>query len=149
MSARTLTCGLIVGLGGALWAGPAPAQTSQQAWRQLDWCSGRFDPNFAPALDERGRIYLLLRDYDGLIANFTALVRLDPKDDEALAFRGHAYSEKGDLDRALADFDAALRLGPGDMTAGGIYRDRASAYRTKGDAARAAADEAQAKRHGW
>jgi tetratricopeptide (TPR) repeat protein len=70
------------------------------------------DPDFAPALNDRGYAALIQGDLDRAIADFDAALRIDPGFANSYAHRGTAYLGKGDVDRAIADLDRAVRLNP-------------------------------------
>jgi len=76
-------------------------------------------------------------DFDGAIAEFTAVLRLMPGSAETYFARGVAYADRGDLERAIADFGESIRLDPGQTAA---HQNRASAYMTRKEYGRAIDD---------
>ncbi|HEY4921599.1 MAG TPA: tetratricopeptide repeat protein [Xanthobacteraceae bacterium] len=146
--ARTLACGLVVGLGVALCAGPAPAQTSQQ----LDWCSGSFaatgrqrinactalidsgrytGKELARILVDRGDAYRDVLDFEHALADYDKAIALDPKLASAHVGRGEVftyYVARNDQDQAIVEFNTAMAIDPNDAKA---YLGRARAYQRK------------------
>ena len=62
------------------------------------------------ALISRGLAQYGRHDYDGAIADFSAVIALDPANVGALRNRALAYGAKGDYDREINDSAAAKRL---------------------------------------
>jgi tetratricopeptide (TPR) repeat protein len=71
-----------------------------------------FDPNYLPAINDRGVIYKERGDYDRAMADFNRILAIKPDDALALVNRATVYDFKGDPDRAMADFDRAVALEP-------------------------------------
>ena len=65
--------------------------------------------NLAIAFNNRGNVYLSLKDYDRAIADYNRAIELSPQ--SALAFnnRGTAYRNKGRYDSAIQDYDLPQR----------------------------------------
>jgi tetratricopeptide (TPR) repeat protein len=63
-------------------------------------------------LNNRARLYILLREPEKALADYTALLRLEPTNSEAHLDRGIVYQRLGRLEDALADFDAAIDWSP-------------------------------------
>jgi tetratricopeptide (TPR) repeat protein len=82
-------------------------------------------------------------DYEGVIADCNAALRLDPKYDRAYNSRGLARNKLGDHAGAIADYDQMLRLDPNSAVA---YHNRGNARDALGDHAGAIADYDQAIR---
>jgi tetratricopeptide (TPR) repeat protein len=75
--------------------------------------AGRETPqNLAIAFNNRGNVYLNLKDYDSAIADFDEAIRLNPKYAFAFNNRGIAHQRKGRYDRAIQDFDRAIEIIP-------------------------------------
>lgn len=74
-------------------------------------------PTNAAGFSRRGAAFLLARDYDRAIADFTAAARLEPRVGKHIYNRGVAHAEKGESALAMADFDLAVRLNPKDRLA--------------------------------
>jgi tetratricopeptide (TPR) repeat protein len=103
-----------------------------------DWTEAlRIDPGNADVLENRARIYMIQRNYDGMIADYGALIRLDPQNDWAFQQRAYAYRHKGELDRALADYNQAIRIDPNNVQA---VHGRGLVYQDKGELDRAISD---------
>jgi len=103
-----------------------------------DWTEAlRIDPDDVDVLEQRARVYLIQRDYDGMIGDYGALIRLDPRNGWAFQQRAFAYRGRGELDRALADYDEAIRLEPKNVQA---LHDRGLVHQDKGDLDRAIVD---------
>lgn len=97
----------------------------------------RLNPNYAPALGNRGWARSRLKDYAGAIEDLTAAIRLDPKQPGNYVSRGTALLRSGDYDSALADLNAALKLQPDSVHA---LCHRGQVWFEKGEYARAIAD---------
>ena len=95
------------------------------------------EPVDVDGFSRRGVMYLLAKDYDHAIVDFTAAARLDPKSGKLVYNRGVAYHAKGQDNLALADFDQALRLKADDVLA---LMARAELLLAKGDEPRARKD---------
>jgi tetratricopeptide (TPR) repeat protein len=63
-------------------------------------------------LNNRARLYLLLKEPEQALADYTALLRLEPTNSEAHLDRGILYQRLGRLPEALADFDASIAWSP-------------------------------------
>jgi tetratricopeptide (TPR) repeat protein len=114
------------GLGGSATA-PPPADDGALGMR----------PVTAADFSSQGMSYLVRRDYDHAIEDFSAAARLAPTDPKNLYNRGVARYSKRDDAGALADFNEALRLNPKDSLA---YAARAELMIAKGDSRHALAD---------
>ncbi len=79
---------------------------------------------------ERGQQKEDKGDYDGAIAEFTAVLKIDAKFTLAIAHRGWCHEKKGDHDRAIVDCDAAIKI---DATLHIALAARGSARCAKGD----------------
>jgi tetratricopeptide (TPR) repeat protein len=103
-----------------------------------DWAKAlQINPDDADTLEQRARVYMIQRDYDGMIGDYGALIRLDPDNDWAFQQRAYAYRGKGELERALADYAEAIRIDPKNAQA---LHGRGLVLRDKGDLDRAIDD---------
>ena len=108
-------------------------------------------PDDAAGFNRRAVAWLMKRDYDKAIVDFTAAIKLEPTVAKHLYNRGVARLSGGDRAGALGDFDAALKLNPADSLAMGgratvLLRngDRAGARQAFDSTARLSADPADA-----
>jgi tetratricopeptide (TPR) repeat protein len=64
----------------------------------------------------RGKAYVMNRDYDHAIEDYTAVIAANPETQDAHIFsnRGVAYFLKGDYDHAIPDFKRSAHLDPAD-----------------------------------
>ena len=97
----------------------------------------RWEPDSAPALVQRGDVFLKARQYDRAAADFDAALRLDAHFAPALCERGRAEHLRDDDDAAVRDCGAAIEADPKLAAA---YCWRAAALCRKGEARKAAAD---------
>jgi tetratricopeptide (TPR) repeat protein len=95
------------------------------------------DPNYVPALNNRGRAFYNKGELELAQADFNRAIQLAPRDPLGYCNRAAVYSEQGELDRAIADYTQALRLDPAYTNA---LNGRGDAYFNKGDMRRAEAD---------
>ncbi|MBN2514777.1 MAG: tetratricopeptide repeat protein [Deltaproteobacteria bacterium] len=70
------------------------------------------DPNLATAYYNRGLAYLMTRDYDKAILDFTSVIRLNPEDAQAYHCRGTIWHRKQCNDKAVNDFNRAIEKDP-------------------------------------
>lgn len=133
---------------------PAAAQTAEETWAQ---CKGADLKLRVPACTSvlvvsqdpmarlyayyaRGRGYLLSREYDKAIEDYSKAIEI-PKDAKLNAKlyddRGTAYLLKDEFDLAIADFTAAIGIDP---TSADAYSHRATCNHQKRDDARALPD---------
>jgi tetratricopeptide (TPR) repeat protein len=89
----------------------------------------------------RAREYLMTRDYDRAVADYSQVLQLYPRDRYAYMSRGDANFCKENVDQAIADYDQAIGLDPKD---GHAYASRGAAYLHKDDFERAFADFSRA-----
>lgn len=68
------------------------------------------DPDFVPALIDRGYVYEKLGEYERAIEDYDEAIRLDPNNAKAYNNRGFAHRDLGQYQLALADYDEAIRL---------------------------------------
>ena len=85
----------------------------------------RLAPDFALAYTNRGRAYIVLRQYDKAVEDLDLAIRLDPDNAIAHSNRGLAYWRQGQPDRALDELNEAIRLDPSMAFA---YVDRGMIY---------------------
>lgn len=88
------------------------------------------EPTDAAGFNRRAVAYLLKRDYDKAIADFSAAIAFEPTVAKHFYNRGVARFQMGDSARALADFDHAIQLNPKDELA---ITGRAKVILGKGD----------------
>ena len=62
------------------------------------------------AFNNRGGIYLELKEYDKAIYDFNAVIKIDPDFAAAYGNRGIAYKELNQKKKAIQDFQKALSL---------------------------------------
>jgi tetratricopeptide (TPR) repeat protein len=72
----------------------------------------RLDPEYEPALTNRGISYRETHDYKAALRDFTEVIRLNPQALAAYNNRASTYAAKGDVDAAVADLRECLRLEP-------------------------------------
>ncbi len=72
----------------------------------------RLNPKDFAALQKRGNVWSLKKDYDRAIADYDQVLRLKPKSVATLINRGNAWRAKKDYERAIADYTQAVRLNP-------------------------------------
>lgn len=65
----------------------------------------------ATDLFEKGKQYLLNKEYDKAIEAYTSAIALDPNHANAYTSRGLAYWMRGDRNRAIIDWQKACDLG--------------------------------------
>ncbi|MBI3705208.1 MAG: tetratricopeptide repeat protein [Rhizobiales bacterium] len=65
----------------------------------------------------RGYEYMMLREFDLAIADFTQSIRVDPSITNPYVNRCVCYRRKGDFAKAVADANSALRIDPNDREA--------------------------------
>ncbi|MCL2185043.1 MAG: tetratricopeptide repeat protein [Treponema sp.] len=80
---------------------------------------------------KRGNNYLLKRNFDKAIEDFSETIKLEPDSPFAYHKRGVSYTNKKEFDLAITDFNTAIKIEPNKY--GLYYCDRASAYILKGD----------------
>ena len=90
------------------------------------------EPTDAAGFHRRAVAYLIKRDYDKAIADFSAAIALEPTVAKHFYNRGVAHFQKRELAAAIADFDHALQLNPKDAFA---MVGRAKVLLEKGDEA--------------
>jgi tetratricopeptide (TPR) repeat protein len=97
------------------------------------------EPDFRPALLNRGLLSWLQRKYDAAAADFTRV--LEPPEQlrliEAAYYRGQLHLERGQQREALQDFDLVAREDPGFRP---VYLSRAQVHFLLGDDNRGLAD---------
>ena len=91
-------------------------------------------PDFGLAYTNRGRAYIVLRQYDKAVKDLDEAIRLDPDDAIARSNRGLAYWRQGHSDRALDELNEAISLDPNLAFA---YVDRGMIYGEMGEYERA------------
>ncbi|MBU0513485.1 MAG: tetratricopeptide repeat protein [Proteobacteria bacterium] len=122
MIRRLVMSGLIVGL---MWPGTALARTAGE-WLQRGlsaYRAGQYNravtcfsqvielrPRFAPAHNDRGSAFLMIKRYDLAIRDFGQAILLNPKFAAAFHNRGLAHSAKGMHWRAIGDYSRAVEL---------------------------------------
>ena len=97
----------------------------------------RWEPESAPALVQRGMVFLKARQYDRAQTDFEAALRLDAAYAPAWSERGRAFYLQGDDDAAIRDCGRAIASDPKRATA---YCWRAAALSRKGEQRKAVTD---------
>jgi tetratricopeptide (TPR) repeat protein len=64
---------------------------------------------------ERGRLYLIRKNYDAALSRFQKAIELDPEFAEAHYVLGRLYVKIGRPDEALGEFEKAIALEPSDV----------------------------------
>jgi Tfp pilus assembly protein PilF len=95
------------------------------------------NPDYAEALNNRGRAHHALGDTAKALADFDCAVQLSPASVAALHNRGSLHLALGNLPLALADFDRALQSDPDHVA---TLVQRGTARKQAGDLAGALAD---------
>lgn len=93
--------------------------------------------DFVQLYNNRGNVYLKLRDWEHAIRVHSEAIRRAPREMEAYVNRGGTYYDMGKLDAALADYHTAIMLDPAD---GDAYFNRALVYREQVNVEKAAED---------
>ena len=88
-------------------------------------------------INNRARVLLGLKDYDGALRAFDEVLARDPEYDEPYFDRAVAHKARGDLDAALRDLDRAVEL---SVAFSDAYYNRADIWLDLGDETRALAD---------
>ncbi len=91
----------------------------------------------------RGSIWLLKREHDKAIADFTAAIGLAPESAAGYVARGFAWFSKNEFDKAIVDFNEALRIAPDSP---GSFTGRGLAWYAKNQDDKALADLCEAIR---
>ena len=98
----------------------------------------------AVAFNARGNGFVVKKDYDRAVADFSEAIRLDPADAAVFRDRATAYAANNDADSAIRDYTEAARLDPRNAIA---FHDRGLVYQNQmGDMKRAIADYTEALR---
>lgn len=91
----------------------------------------------AEALNGRGRIYLLLENYDAANADFSRAIVLNPNDRKAYKFRAALNQLQNKTKEAIGDFSALIKLAPDNAF---NYVNRADLYAKNNQTESALAD---------
>jgi tetratricopeptide (TPR) repeat protein/S1-C subfamily serine protease len=89
----------------------------------------------------RGLIYLKLKKYDKVVANFNRAIELKPNNPNYYLARGDFYEIRKENQKAFADYNQAIKLQPTNPE---LYINIAVAYQVFGDNKKAMADFNQA-----
>ncbi|MBN3910667.1 MAG: tetratricopeptide repeat protein [Nostoc sp. NMS1] len=89
----------------------------------------------------RGLIYLKLKEYDKVVANFNRAIELKPNNPNYYLARGDFYEIRKENQKAFADYNQAIKLQPTNPE---LYINRAVAYQVFGDNKKVMADFNQA-----
>jgi TonB family protein len=92
------------------------------------------------ALNNRGRMYHRLKDFDHALTDFDDAIRADPANADAFNNRGNLHWARFEDDRAFQDWDEALRVSPRAE----YFLNRGKKYSQLGDSDHAIADFGQA-----
>lgn len=84
------------------------------------------DPKDFKSFINRGNAYMMRKQYDMAIRDYTMAIELQPKDGEAYNNRGIAFGKKQQHERAIEDLSMAVKLRPRDFKA---YVNRGNSYR--------------------
>lgn len=84
------------------------------------------DPKNFKSYINRGNAYMMRREYDMAIKDYTTAIELQPGDWEAYNNRGIAFGMKQHHDRSIEDLSMAVQLNPRDFK---TYINRGNAYR--------------------
>jgi tetratricopeptide (TPR) repeat protein len=95
------------------------------------------DPTDAQALRLRGSVFLVMRERDLAILDFSISIDIEPSNAAGYDLRGRAHYDAGNLSDAVADFSRSIALEPGDADA---YDARGSALQAMGRYGDAIAD---------
>lgn len=84
------------------------------ATQALDLCLkvSPFTFNCAAAYTLRGQMYLLLYEWDKVLADYNTAIELNPNYADAYFYRGVLFYTQGPRENALADFERYLELAP-------------------------------------
>jgi tetratricopeptide (TPR) repeat protein len=87
-------------------------------------------PSDSKAIDERGKCYENLKQYDNALKDYSNAISLSPMNSFFLNDRGYAYLKSGNLENSLSDFTQSIQfnLGSPDGYAGRVqvYLDMGS-----------------------
>jgi tetratricopeptide (TPR) repeat protein len=86
---------------------------------------------------KRSLEYLVIGDYNSVIASCNEVLRRDPESSVTFTIRARAFFELGDYDMAIADCTQAIRFDRNNISA---YTIRGNSYARKGDMTRANTD---------
>jgi WD40 repeat protein/Flp pilus assembly protein TadD len=95
------------------------------------------NPNDAEAYFQRGRLYLLLKEFPKARNDFNRVIALKADHFEAHHHRGHAHEGLGQAQKAIDDFSSALKGQPQNAH---LYHVRGRNYLLLGDHAKAVED---------
>jgi tetratricopeptide (TPR) repeat protein len=70
----------------------------------------QLNPTYADTYSARAAAYMMLRDKDHAMADYSEAIRLDPLNYSLYRLRGAAYKELGDTEKADSDFEQAKQL---------------------------------------
>lgn len=88
------------------------------------------NPNMVTAHYNRGLAFLMKRDYERAIEDFTAVIDINPRDARAYYNRGSAYSRTKIHKQAIEDFLAAIEIEPQDIN---VYYSLGMTYFTNSE----------------
>jgi tetratricopeptide (TPR) repeat protein/formylglycine-generating enzyme required for sulfatase activity len=112
-------------------------QALTTANRFVELASNETDETLATACATRGRVNLLLDDYEAAFPDLDKAIELDPELAWAYGMRGYLHLLDDNLEEAIADLSRALELDP-DWTDAYVWR--AEAYSQSGEVASAVRD---------
>ena len=70
------------------------------------------DPQFYPALSNRGSLRFKKGDFPGAVEDYSAALRGEPRMQPALFWRARAYNELKNVPAAIADYTELLKINP-------------------------------------
>jgi tetratricopeptide (TPR) repeat protein len=102
----------------------------------------RLQPDMLATYYRRGTVYVINKENDKAIADYTQVIKLDPNDMPGYyAIRGALYDRKHEFDKAISDYTQAIKLG---YNYAAYFHARGFMYAMKGNDAQALTDYTQA-----
>jgi tetratricopeptide (TPR) repeat protein len=105
--------------------------TSEEDFSDLRaWCEKLLKryPNNSKVYLVRGRTYIVEKNNQQAISDFSKVIELDPQNPEPYKFRGIAFSLIGNSEMSIKDFDKAIEMNPSEAD---LYNLRGHAYLQK------------------
>ncbi len=85
--------------------------------------------NVARIYNNRGSVYVRLKEHDKAIADYDKAIQLNPYDTLSHYNRGLIYASRDEYDKAIADYDKAIQLNPYDAQ---FYYERGVVHYSRG-----------------